>query len=75
MLAIFSATPAAAATTVTSFTPPSGPPGTLVTVTGSGFTAGTGVSSVTFNGVGTTFNVTDDQHLTATVPIGATTGR
>ena len=70
-----SAIPAAAATTVTSFTPPSGPPGTLVTVTGSGFTAGTGVSSVTFHGVGTTFNVADDQHLTATVPIGATTGK
>jgi hypothetical protein len=67
--------PAAAATTVTSFTPLSGPPGTLVTVTGSGFTAGTGVSSVTFNGVGTTYNVADDQHLTATVPIGATTGK
>ena len=70
-----SVTPAAAATTVTSFTPASGLPGTLVTVTGSGFTAGTGVSSVTFKGVGTTFNVADDQHLTATVPIGATTGR
>ena len=67
--------PAAAATTVTSFTPLSGPPGTLVTVTGSGFTAGTGVSSVTFHGVATTFNVADDQHLTATVPIGATTGK
>ena len=67
--------PAAAATTVTSFTPPSGPPGTLVTVTGSGFTAGTGVSSVTLHGVATTYNVADDQHLTATVPIGATTGR
>ena len=67
--------PAAAATTVTSFTPPSGPPGTLVTVTGSGFTAGTGVSSVTFHGVATTYNVADDQHLTATVPIGATTGK
>ena len=70
-----SAIPAAAATTVTSFTPISGPPGTLVTITGGGFTAGTGVSSVTFNGVATTYNVADDQHLTATVPVGATTGK
>ena len=55
--------PAVAATTVTSFTPPSGSPGTSVSVTGSGFTAGTGVSSVTFHGVATTYNVADDQHL------------
>jgi hypothetical protein len=70
------ATPAlAAAPTVASFNPTSGPPGTLVSVTGNGFTAGTGVSGVAFNGAATTFNVTDDQHLTATVPIGATTGK
>ena len=37
-----SAIPAAAATTVTSFSPLSGTPGTLVTITGGGFTAGTG---------------------------------
>ena len=70
------ATPALAATpTVASFNPTSGSPGTLVAVTGTGFTAGTGVSAVTFNLVGTTFNVVDDQHLSATVPIGATSGK
>ena len=70
-------TPAEAATPViTGFSPSSGVPGTLVAVTGNGFTGGTaGVSAVSFNNVATTFNVTDDQHLTATVPIGATTGK
>ena len=69
--------PAYAATpTISMFSPPSGQPGTLVSVTGNGFTGGiAGVSAVTFNNVGTTFNVSDDQHLTATVPIGATTGK
>ena len=69
--------PAYAATpTISTFSPPSGQPGTLVTVTGTGFTGGVaGVSAVTINNVGTTFNVSDDQHLTATVPIGATTGK
>ena len=69
--------PAYASTpTISMFSPPSGQPGTLVMVTGTGFTGGVaGVSAVTFNDVGTTFNVSDDQHLTATVPIGATTGK
>ena len=69
--------PAYASTpTISMFSPPSGQPGTLVSVTGNGFTGGiAGVSAVTFNNVGTTFNVSDDQHLTATVPIGATTGK
>lgn len=66
---------AAAAPTVGSFDPTSGLPGTLVSITGTGFTGGIGVIAVTFNFVGTTYNVTDDQHLTTTVPIGATTGR
>jgi hypothetical protein len=76
-LVVTAATPAfAAAPTIISFTPTGGPAGTLVSVTGTGFTGGTaGVTSVTFNGVGTTFNVLDDQHLSATVPIGATTGK
>src|SRR6186997_3117901 len=70
-------TPAEAATPViTGFSPSSGAPGTLVAVTGNGFTGGVaGVSAVSFNNVATTFNVTDDQHLTATAPIGATTGK
>ena len=71
-------TPAEAATPpgITGFSPSSGTPGTLVSVTGNGFTGGVaGVSAVSFNNVATTFNVADDQHLTATVPIGATTAR
>ena len=70
-------TPAEAATPgITGFSPSSGTPGTLVAVTGSGFTGGVaGVSAVSFNNFATTFNVADDQHLTATVPIGATTGK
>jgi hypothetical protein len=57
---------------VTSFTPTSGPVGTNVDVTGTGFTGATGV---TFGGVAaTTFNVDSDAELHATVPSGAQTG-
>ena len=76
LVSTVTALPAAAATpTIGSFSPMIGPPGTLVAVIGSGFTTGTGASSVTFNFIGTTFNVTDDQHLTTTVPLAATTGK
>ena len=57
--------------TITSFTPASGPVGTSVTVTGTNFT---GTTSVKFNGVTATFNVTNSTRLGATVPVGATTG-
>lgn len=56
---------------VTSFTPASGPVGTSVTVTGTGFT---GVTAVAFNGVGATFTFNSDTQITATVPSGASTG-
>jgi len=50
----------------------SGPVGTSVTLTGSGFGGATGV---TFNGTAaTTFNVTSATSMTAVVPTGATTG-
>ncbi len=75
-LAVTAVPASAAAPIVGSFNPTSGPPGTIVTVTGSGFTGGTmGVTSVRFNNIGTTYNVSDDQHLMATVPVGATTGK
>jgi IPT/TIG domain/Peptidase M66 len=56
---------------ISSFSPTSGTAGTSVTVTGSGFT---GATSVKFNGSAGTFSVTDDSHISATVPSAATTG-
>jgi len=55
-----------------SFNPVSGPVGTLVTLTGSGFT---GVTILNFNGVAdSTFSVDSDTQISAHVPSGATTG-
>lgn len=56
---------------VTGFDPDSGPPGTLVTISGSAFV---GVLQVQFNGVGAAFSALDYDTITATVPAGATTG-
>lgn len=57
---------------IKSFTPTSGPVGTVVTITGSGFTQALGV------GFGDTvkakFTVNSDTQITATVPTGAKTG-
>ena len=57
---------------VTAFTPSSGPAGTFVTVTGSGFS---GAIKVAFNRAAAAFSVLGATQLTATVPSGATTGR
>jgi hypothetical protein len=58
--------------TISSFTPTSGPAGTTVSITGTGFT---GASSVTFGGVpATNLTLNSDTSITATVPSGATTG-
>jgi Metallo-peptidase family M12B Reprolysin-like/Cadherin domain/IPT/TIG domain len=58
--------------TITSFTPTSGPVGTVVTITGTNLTGLTGVS---FNGTAAvTFSATNATTATATVPAGATTG-
>src|SRR5205823_4190466 len=58
--------------TVTSFSPTSGPVGTLVDVQGTNFT---GATSVKFNGTAdTTFIVNSSTDITAHVPGGATTG-
>ncbi len=58
--------------TITSFTPTSGPVGTVVTITGTNLTGLTGVS---FNGTpAVTFAATNATTATATVPTGATTG-
>jgi len=62
-----------AAPTVTGFTPTSGPVGTAVTLTGTGFT---GATKVAFHGTfwWAAFTVVSDTQITATVPIAATTG-
>jgi IPT/TIG domain len=60
------------APTITSFTPTSGPVGTVVRITGTNFT---GATAVKFNGVSATFTVNSGTKITATVPTGATTGK
>lgn len=58
---------------ITEFSPPGGPPGTQVTITGGDFT---GATAVSFNGVrATSFRVQDATRISATVPNGASTGR
>ncbi len=57
---------------ITGFSPPSGPAGTPVSITGQSLTQAT---KVAFGGVSATFAVDSDQQVTATVPTGAVTGR
>jgi hypothetical protein len=57
--------------TITSFSPPSGPAGTPVTITGTNFV---GVTNVSFNGVTASYVVVSSTTINATVPDGATTG-
>jgi subtilisin family serine protease len=56
---------------LTSFSPPSGPVGTTVVITGTAFT---GVKAVKFNGVKAHIVSSSYTQITATVPAGATTG-
>ena len=56
---------------ITSFTPTSGGVGTVVTVTGTGFT---GTSLVTLHGTSVNYTVQSDTSLTVTIPSGAPTG-
>ena len=58
--------------TFKTFTPASGPVGTVVTITGTGLEQAT---KVTFNKVVATFTVVSDTEITAMVPAGATTGK
>jgi uncharacterized repeat protein (TIGR01451 family) len=62
---------AAAAPSITSFTPSSGSTGSSVVISGSNFTA---VSAVTFNGTPATFTGNSSSQITAVVPATATTG-
>ena len=57
--------------TILAFRPLSGPVGTSVTITGTGFT---GATAVTFNGTSASFTVNLGTQITATVPAGATDG-
>lgn len=59
------------APSISSFSPGNGGPGTVVTITGAEFST---VTSVAFNGTSASFSITDDSHINATVPSGATTG-
>jgi uncharacterized repeat protein (TIGR01451 family) len=62
---------AAPALTITGFTPGSGNTGASVVITGTDFTA---VSGVKFNGTAATFTGNTSSQITATVPASATTG-
>ncbi|MET4074790.1 IPT/TIG domain-containing protein [Hymenobacter sp. UYCo722] len=64
-------TVAAPAPSLSSLSPATGPVGTSVVITGTGFT---GATSVSFNGTAAAFTVNSATQLTATVPAGATTG-
>jgi cytochrome c peroxidase len=57
--------------TITSFAPSIGAAGTGVTITGTNFI---GTTDVRFNGTGTTFTVSNSGTITATVPVGASSG-
>ena len=57
---------------ITSFSPSTGPPGTVVTINGQGLT---GTTAVKFHQVSATFSVMSDAEIQATVPGTATTGR
>lgn len=70
--ASFALTNTPPAPTITSFTPTSGPTGTSVVISGSGFE---GLVQVNFNGAtATNVVVNSATQITATVPAGATTG-
>jgi hypothetical protein len=66
------------APTISNFSPTSGAAGTQVTITGTNFgceSCVSGVNSVRFNGVSADFDIDSPTQITATVPVGATTGR
>ncbi len=56
---------------ISAVAPPSGSIGSMVVISGSGFT---GATNVAFNGASATYTVVNDGQITATIPPGATTG-
>jgi hypothetical protein len=69
-----SVTFAVPAPAITNLSPASGPPGTLVTITGTNFGATQGSSTVTFDGVSVTVASWTATQIVVTVPIGAASG-
>lgn len=61
--------------TITSFTPTSGPAGTMVTINGTNFSTTITENVVLFNGKEATITSASSTTLKVTVPTGATTGR
>ncbi|MGH7486726.1 MAG: IPT/TIG domain-containing protein, partial [bacterium] len=59
---------------IISFSPASGPTGTVVTIFGTGFSATQSLDSVTFGGVAAAVSMASPTQLVATVPAGAATG-
>ncbi|RJS15433.1 hypothetical protein DRW03_33505, partial [Corallococcus sp. H22C18031201] len=57
------------------FTPNVGPPGSVVTMTGTGFDPTPANNTVRINGVNATVSAASAQKLVVTVPAGATTGK
>ncbi len=60
--------------TIRSFTPTSGPVGTLVTISGANFSGVPGGNTVSFNGTPATVTTSSVNSITTTVPAGATNG-
>ncbi len=60
---------------ITSFSPTSGPVGTVVTIYGTGFSPTPANNTVQFNGTAATVTASDAGSIGTTVPTGATTGR
>ena len=57
------AQPACTATSISTFTPATGPEGALVTITGQGFSLGAGTTAVQFNGINAVFRAVSDLSL------------
>jgi len=62
------------APTITTISPKTGGPGTVVAILGTGFTNVTGVNGVTFDGVNATYTVNSGTSITANAPFGMSAG-
>jgi YD repeat-containing protein len=65
---------ASSAVSVVEFTPLSGPVGTTVTISGTGFSATPSQNTVTFNGTAASVTSSSSTRIVTAVPSGATTG-